>query len=168
MSAHQSAPQSALHNLHPEDEGHAQVSRARTRDSVPDGGAKVVDLTVRNRARIAATQRWGKPIEEPPPPARQDDDDRAWKPKAALNQLHLWRDPTPSLRAVWHDLKAGGREAYANGGWLLAAGYWALGAPGFPIVVLAKLVEITFARPGRELGFIVVVLLLAVALLIAT
>lgn len=166
MSEPQSAPQSAVHSLPGPEERHAQTRHARTRDSVTDGTAKVVDLTERSRARFS--RRWGKPIEEPPASKKPSAAAPvSIKAQDALNHLHVWRDPTPSLRAVWADLKDGSSHAFADGGIFLAVPYWALGLIAFPIVVAAKHIEIVFARPGRTAGLIVLALLIGGALLIA-
>jgi hypothetical protein len=165
VTAPESADQSAMHVQTGPEERHAQTWRAHTRDSVHDDRSNVIDLTERSRQRIA--ERWGKKIEEPPQDASTDPDNEPPKAKDALNQMHLWRDPSPSLRAVWNDLQDGGGAARDDGGLLLAAGYWVLGIPGFGLVVIAKVTETVGARPGRVFGALIVALLTFGALLIA-
>lgn len=165
MSEPESARQSTVHEQEREKAPHARTWRARTQGSVPDGYATVVDLTERNRERIG--ERWGKRIEEPPPDASFDPENEPSRAKDVLNQMHFWRDPSPSLRAVWHDMRDGGARAKEDGGLALAGGYWLLGIPGFGLVVAAETLKTVGARPGRLFGFLVIAVLACGALLIA-
>lgn len=164
MAESESANQSAVHEQEGAEEGHAQAWRARTRDSVPSPSATIIDLTQRHRARVA--ERWGKPIEEPPPDAPADPDA---PPRFAdvLNQMHLYRGPSPSPRAILHDLRQGGARAFEDGGLAVAVFYWAAGVPGYALVWLAETVKITCARPGRMYAALLIGLLLWGALALA-
>jgi hypothetical protein len=163
VSEPKSARQSTVHEQGEEEAAHARAWRAHTRGSLPEAPSNVVDITERSRARIA--ERWGKPIEEPPTDASFDPENEPSRLQDVANQMHFWRDPSPSLRAVWHDLTDGGRKVYDDGGFALTAGYWLLGIPGFGLVAVAKVVETIGARPGRMAGFMLIALLVWGALL---
>lgn len=156
--------QSTVHEQDTDSGGDAQAWRARTRGSVPSPGATIIDLTQRHRARVA--ERWGKPIEEPPPDVPTDPD-AAPQFADVLNQLHLYRGPSPSPRAILHDLRQGGARAYEEGGLAVAVAYWAAGAPGYVLVWVCEIGKITCARPGRIYAALFVASLLWVALALA-
>lgn len=156
--------ESTVHNPEGPGEGDARAWRARTRDSVPSPGAKVIDLTQRSRERFAG--RWGQPIDEPPPdPAPEPGE--PLRLKDGLNQLHYWRDRPPSLRAIWADLVDGGGQVYGGAGLAAAAGYWGLGIPCFAWVSVCRIAESPAHRPGRAAGVLLLAVVLWIALAIA-
>jgi hypothetical protein len=139
--------------------------RGRAGDSLTEPGATIIDLTKRSQARIA--ERWGKPIVEPAPDPSYDPELPPARLADALNQLHLYRDPSPSLKAIRLDLAEGGAHAYEDSGWVLAAFYWAAGVPGYAICWVAEIIKTTASRPGRIYATLAVALLLWGALAIA-
>ena len=156
--------ESTVHNQNPDDAAHAQAWRAHTRDSVPDGGATIIDITQRHRDRVAG--RWGKPIVEPPQDTPAEPGERP-QFKDVLNQIHLYRDTSPSMRAVLHDLVDGGRHAYEDGGIVVAFFYWAAGIPGHGLAWVGAVLKETGSRPGRVYIAGLIALALWVALAVA-
>lgn len=152
---------SAPHEQPPTGEPNARASRARTQDSVPDKTVSYVDFTQRARAKVS--ERLGKPISEPPP-AAADEAGNPWKD--GLKALPQWSEPSPSLRAIWHDLIDGGDRAFEESGLPMAAAYYAIGVPGFVIVCLAETVKLSAARPGRAIVSCLVILLFWSALVV--
>jgi hypothetical protein len=157
-------PESTVHELDAPEDADARAWRARMRDSVPNAGATIIDLTQRHRDRIAG--RWGKPIEEPAP----DPSPEPGQPLRlidGLNQVHYWRDQPPSLRAIWADMREGGADVHRDFGSLAFAAYWAVGVPSFAWVSGCRIAESPAHRPGRAAGALVLLLLLWAALAIA-
>lgn len=163
MTEPESARESTVHNQDEDSGAHARPWRAHTRDTVPNPGATVIDITQRSRERIG--ERWGKPIEEPPPDPPVDDDTRP-RLRDALVHLRTFK-ASPSVRAIWADMVDGGARAYETGGVPAAAIYWAFGGPGIALVVAAELLKFVAARPGREAAALFIVLLVWLALVVA-
>lgn len=170
MSAAESARHGTVHEQESKGEGHAQTSRARTRDSVTDTSAQIIDITRRSRARVA--ERWGKPIEEPPATQHVASDGSGQKAltsvlQAGLNNLHVVRDPSPSLAAYWHDHVEGGRRLYESSGLPITVAYWTAGIPGLAVIAICKAAETAVGRPGRTAATTIVLLLVWGALTLA-
>lgn len=160
---------SALYDQEADETGHAQAWRAHTRDIVPDDDSNVIDMTQRSRARIESQlpERWGKPIEEPPPAASKDPDAPARNLRDGLSSLPSWKGPSPSLRAIWHDMCEGSARTYETSGLPMTLAYWVFGAPGFVICCISETTKIANARSGRTFGWVVIVLILWGALAVA-
>lgn len=165
MSTAEGAPQGAMHVQDDEDGAHAQVWRARTRDSVHDGDSDPLTLTERSQELIAA--RWGKPITEPPPGAPLEDGERRpVRLQDGLNHLHAYRDPLPSQRAVAADNAEGWKRVQEAG--LIAAGVWGLAwLTARPVNIAATWLHLVSERPMRWAGFLFVAGLFYLAFKIA-
>lgn len=165
MAAAESAHKSAVHVEDDVPDAYVRASPGPARDTLPDSGRSATDLTERSRRLIA--ERWGKVIAEPEPQPAADVGDSQIRLADALNQLHLYRDPTPSLKAVWLDLVEGGAQVHEDHGLMLAGLYWAAGLPGYAIVAACKVTETVCGRPGRMYGALVVALVAWAALAVA-
>jgi hypothetical protein len=165
VSESEGALDDALYEQDADAAPYVRAWRERAGDSLTDPGATIIDITKRNQKRVS--ERWGKPIVEPEPDASFDPDNPPARLADALNQLHLYRNPSPSLKAIWLDLKEGGANAYEDGGFLLWVPYWAAGIPGYVVAWVAEILKTNASRPGRIYGTVFVALLLWIALAIA-
>lgn len=164
MSEPEGALEGALHEHDADPEPHVRAWRGRAGDSLTEPGATIIDITLRNRDRIA--ERWGKPIVEPLPDPPAEPGDTTIRLRDALNAVPSWSS-SPSLQAIWFDLAEGGRKVHEDSGLVLAAGYWAVGIPGYLIAAVCEQGKLTASRPGRACAAAVIVLLLWGALAVA-
>lgn len=143
-------------------------SHTRARSAPHPGRASASDAsparpgTVRSALEIAR-ERWGTPV-GPVTTQPGKDFQPADSTAAARDVLATWRiwsEPSPSMSAIWADMKDGaGKQAAYGSPWLIP--YWLFGLPAFGLACLARVLLDSSARPGRFAG-----LLLAAGLFIA-
>lgn len=177
MPGTEGAPDSAMH-----DPGAAgpqvRQSPTRARNAPPLGRANGSGASPRRASTVRsaleiARERWGTPVG--PVTAldgtalggqpRQPGDSPA-AARDALASWRIWSEPSPSMSAIWADMKDGaGRQGAYGAGWLVP--YWLFGLLAFPVACAARLLLDSSARPGRFAALLVAVLLFIAGLLVA-
>lgn len=157
-----------IHDGDPEEDAYVQAGPARTRDSVPDLEGDPLSFTERNKQRML--ERWGRRIEEPldEPVLHPGDDGFGWRDvlRGLTVHFHVFRDPTPSMRAVNADYKAGLEDAQQQSA--AAAGLFRVfGRSGHAVGLPLRFLLTCCDRPGRFAALLSITGLSVIALLIA-